>query len=55
MPYFVTKLKAMGERLYAGDLTENVSFVKYRNGTNQLVEFADDAIPPSITAMNVLD
>lgn len=55
MPHFVTKLRAMGERLYAGDLTDNVSFVKFRKGTNQLVEFADGGIPRSITALDVLD
>ena len=55
MPYFVTTLCAMGQRLYVGDLKDNVSFVKYRQGTNQLVEFADGAIPRSITAMELLD
>lgn len=55
MPHFVTKLRAMGERLYAGDLRDNVSFLKFRKGTNQLVEFADGAIPRSITALDVLD
>ena len=55
MPCFVTTLKSMGQRLYVGDLMNNVSFVKYRQGTNQLVEFADGAIPRSITSMDVLD
>lgn len=55
MPYFVTTLRAMAERLYVGDLEDNVSFVKYREGTNQLVEFADGAIPRSITCMELLD
>ena len=45
MPYFVTTLCAMGQRLYVGDLKD----------TNQLVEFADGAIPRSITAMELLD
>ena len=55
MPYFITTLTSMGERLYAGDLMDNVSFLKYREGTNQLVEFADGAIPRSITCMDLLD
>lgn len=55
MPCFITTLKAMGQRLFVGDLRENVSYVKYRQGTNQLVEFADGAIPRSITAMELLD
>ena len=55
LPFFITTLKAMGHRLYVGDLKDNVSFVKYRQGTNQLVEFADGAFPRSITAMDVLD
>lgn len=55
MPYFITTLTSMGERLYAGDLMDNVSFLKYREGTNQLVEFADGAIPRSITSMDLLD
>ena len=45
----------MGERLYAGDVMDNVSFLKYHDSTNRLVEFADGAIPRSITAMDILD
>ena len=55
MPHFVTSLAALGERLYVGDVMDSVSFLKYHEGTNKLVEFADGAIPRSITAMEVLD
>jgi splicing factor 3B subunit 3 len=55
MPYFITTLCSKGQRLYAGDLMDNVSFLKYREGTNQLVEFADGGIPRSITSMDLLD
>ena len=44
-PTMIVRLQTNGDRIYAGDLTESVHFVKYKRIENSLVIFADDTLP----------
>lgn len=44
-PTMITKLQTNGDRVYVGDMTESVHFVKYKRVENALVVFADDTVP----------
>lgn len=44
-PYNIVKLHTMGFRVYVGDVTESIHFVKYKRNDNVFSIFADDTIP----------
>lgn len=45
LPSCIVRIQVMGDRIYVGDLTESVHFMKYRRDENLLVIFADDTLP----------
>lgn len=54
-PTFITNIRAAGDRIYVSDLHESFHLVKYKRQENQLVIFADDAVPRMLTAQVLLD
>ena len=54
-PSSIVRLDSRGDRLYVGDLTESILFVKYQKNENVFNIFAGDTIPRFTTAMNVVD
>jgi splicing factor 3B subunit 3 len=44
-PSVIAKIQVNGDRIYVGDMTESVHYVKYRRQENTLVIFADDYSP----------
>ena len=44
-PTMIVKLQTNADRVYVGDMTEAVHFVKYKRVENSLVIFADDTCP----------
>lgn len=44
-PSVITRLQCSGDRIYVGDLTDSVHFVKYRRTENTFSIFADDTSP----------
>ena len=44
-PTMIVKLQVNGDRIYVGDMTESMHFVKYKKIENTLVIFADDTLP----------
>mmetsp|Transcript_5908 Transcript_5908/g.9597 ORF Transcript_5908/g.9597 Transcript_5908/m.9597 type:complete len:1230 (-) Transcript_5908:259-3948(-) len=55
LPNLVTTLYAKADRIYAGDINESISFLKYKRSENQLYVFADDINPRWMTSMVYLD
>lgn len=54
-PSCVVKLLTNGDRIYVGDMSESIHFVKYHPQENTLVIFADDFTPRYTSACCVLD
>jgi splicing factor 3B subunit 3 len=54
-PSAVVRLTARGSRLYVGDLTESVHFVRYHAQENVLTIFADDTLPRFVTGVCAMD
>ena len=54
-PSGIIKLMTNGDRIYAGDASESIHFVKYNPHDNALVIFADDFTPRFVSASCVLD
>lgn len=48
-PTMIVKIQTHGDRVYVGDMTESVHFVKYKRVENSLVIFADDTLPRYIS------
>jgi splicing factor 3B subunit 3 len=44
-PTMIVKLQTNADRIYVGDMTESIHFVKYKKMENALVIFADDTMP----------
>lgn len=44
-PTMIVKLQVNADRVYVGDMTESIHFVKYKRMENALVIFADDTLP----------
>ena len=55
IPTVITQIQVSGTRIYVGDLHESFHFLKYKRQENQLIIFADDAIPRHLSAQVVLD
>ena len=54
-PNAVVKILCSGDRIYIGDISESIHFVKYRKLENTLCIFADDPFPRFMSALCVLD
>lgn len=54
-PTNIVRIQINGERIYVGDMSESIHFVKYKRVENALVIFSDDSIPRFITGLTVLD
>ncbi|OQS05115.1 pre-mRNA-splicing factor RSE1, partial [Thraustotheca clavata] len=54
-PSNVTGLTTAGSRIYCSDSQSSFHYVRYRHEDNQLVIFADDFVPRTITASALLD
>ena len=46
-------IKVMGRRVYVSDVQEAIHFLYYRPHENQLVIFADEAVPRLIIYLNI--
>jgi splicing factor 3B subunit 3 len=44
-PSYIVRLQCNGDRIYVGDLSQSIIFVKYRKNENILGIFADDSLP----------
>jgi splicing factor 3B subunit 3 len=54
-PSGIVKLMTNGDRIYCGDATESIHFVKFHPQDNTLVIFADDYTPRFVSASCILD
>ncbi|VDP28001.1 unnamed protein product [Soboliphyme baturini] len=55
IPYLITNLMSMGQRIYVSDVQESVFFVRYKQHENQLIIFADDTHQRFCTATCLID
>ncbi|KAH7980736.1 hypothetical protein HPB49_018772 [Dermacentor silvarum] len=55
IPSAIVTIQSMGNRVVVGDVQESFFFLRYKRQENQLVIFADDAVPRWITASCMLD
>ncbi len=55
LPSLVHSIQVSGDRVYVGDLTESILFLKYKRAENALVVFADDYSSRYITATAFVD
>ncbi|KAH7983418.1 hypothetical protein HPB52_011831 [Rhipicephalus sanguineus] len=55
IPSAIVSIQSMGNRVVVGDVQESFFFLRYKRQENQLVIFADDAVPRWITASCMLD
>eukprot|EP01006_Ploeotia_vitrea_P052092 TRINITY_DN67651_c1_g1_i1.p1 TRINITY_DN67651_c1_g1~~TRINITY_DN67651_c1_g1_i1.p1 ORF type:complete len:1211 (+),score=162.13 TRINITY_DN67651_c1_g1_i1:108-3635(+) len=51
----IVSIQKIGDRIYVGDVTDGIIFVKYQRKENQLVAFADTPSPYWVTAMLPID
>lgn len=49
-PSCIVKLQTYGDRIYVGDISQSVVFVKYRANENVFAVFADDSLPRYVFA-----
>jgi splicing factor 3B subunit 3 len=54
-PTAIVRLQVMEDRIFVGDVSQSVMFVKYRPQENTLSIFADDSVPRFITCMCAVD
>lgn len=54
-PCAIVKLQTQGDRIFVGDVSESIHFVKYRKLENTLNIFADDTFPRFVTSLTILD
>jgi splicing factor 3B subunit 3 len=54
-PTAIVRLQVMGDRIFVGDISQSVVYVKYRPQENTLGIFADDTLPRYITCMCAVD
>eukprot|EP01061_Rhynchopus_euleeides_P021061 TRINITY_DN3424_c0_g3_i1.p1 TRINITY_DN3424_c0_g3~~TRINITY_DN3424_c0_g3_i1.p1 ORF type:complete len:1222 (+),score=530.56 TRINITY_DN3424_c0_g3_i1:133-3798(+) len=55
IPNMVVSLTSVGNRIFAGDITDSVHVMKYKREENKLSVFADDVVPRWTTCIAALD
>ena len=54
-PNHIVSLQTIGNRIYAGDVSESVTYLVYKPDHNRLIPFVDDTIQRWTSGMNVID
>lgn len=55
VPFFITSIHTMGNRIYVGDINDAFFFLRYDKTRNEMTEFASDVVPRMLSRALLLD